>query len=398
MYKKINCWTVKIILVMFILTSQAAALNNKTGKIGKDMRIELDMHEKILQQILGHHDEDHAASHHIHSFYIDGYGALFTARGNITTDLIRSENLLIVDESKFEWNEKDGLIVKVKPEKNSIDKAGIKAEVKEVSKMLRLAVFEFLANYFSKVKMLKDSEKVTVHLDLNLHRIIKDKISRSEAKSLLPAAMQLTVAMDQLRAYRKNKIDENTLDKKIDQKLIYSEADDYSFSILSKVFETGINAIEKKGHKPFSVKASFIYFKEFGAVYFIDSGSFPFFIPYGTLGDISLIREDHKFSDFFKQSAKKTARMKKDDIDYQELISIMKNRLVRLIGEYGTNLDMLTDEQWLVTVVQAAASWPQDQSSSFVIKARKKDIDAFSQEKIDLKQFKEKIFIFEETL
>jgi hypothetical protein len=32
------------------------------------------------------------------------------------------------------------------------------------------------------------------------------------------------------------------------------------------------------------------------------------------------------------------------------------------------------------------------------MKAKKKDIDAFSREKIDLKQFKEKVFVIEEAL
>jgi len=246
--------------------------------------------------------------------------------------------------------------------------------------------------------MLKDHEKVTVHLDLKLRRIIKEKINRSEAKSLLPAAMQISVTMDQLRAYRKNKINENTLDKKMDQKLIYSGADDYSFNILSKVFETGINAVEDKGHRPFKISASFIHLKDFGAVYFLDSSRFPFSFPFGTLGDVSLIREDHKIDTFYKQSVRQTAEMKKDGIDHKKLISKLKSRLVRLMGEYGTNLDMLKAEQWLVTVVHVSLPVSREKSSRFVIKAKKKDIDAFSNEKIDLKQFKEKVLVFEDAL
>jgi len=386
----------KIILITFFLAfySTLLALQNiKT--IDKVLQKELNIQEKILEQILNHHDrESYITQHDVKGHYVDDYGILFLIpRLKFAIDYMKNIHFYPVytpaTTPRYRWSEEEGTIVKIESRVSKEDSIKAKKHVDQVIGKLHAMLFEFFADYFSTFKSLKSDQNVCVYFRLNIHHKMPVKLDNIYIDSVIPIALKAEVSMEDLRRYRRGKISEQELDKRIAFDIFYSESDSYNYRILSEVLETELQNIESDEIKKINVTTTYMYLDNYGLLFFLDAQR-DFLIHTGDTWP-SLLDTYEKATATAREKIYSQKREKsRRDEEHEQFIHELRSSIIKIIGQYGHTLDDIKDGEWIAIIVNFGATFPSRLDTKFTIRLAKKDIIAYNQEKLSLERLIDK--------
>jgi hypothetical protein len=382
---KVN--SIKLIIIAAMMIHINLFAFQKVETIDHLLKKELDIQEKILEQILSHHDKNkYIPERDIKGHYIDQYGIVFLVPSpKFGFDYLKTLHAYMpITAPKYEWSQEEASIIKIESKVTKADSLKAKKRVDAIIGSVHAMVFEFLADYFSTVKSLKADENVCVYLRLNLRPKIPIKVDEIFIDSVIPIAIKASVVMDDLRKYRRGKINERELDKKISFDLFYPDNDSYNYDILSEVFETGLNNIGDEENRKLDIATTYIYLKNYGLLFFLNAKHD--FLLYSRDTWPSLVFGYESAAEALREGRSREREASAQNEKNEVFITELRNEIIEIIGQYGHTLDEIQDHESIVILVNMGATFGTRLDSKFAIRMLKKDIVAFNKEKIPLKK------------
>ena len=259
--------------------------------------------------------------------------------------------------------------------------------VDEYLQDLRVAIFEFFADYISKVNWSNENDKVCIHFDIKINRKIPKEFDRTMIENIVPISLQASIKIADLKDFQMGNLTIEQLDRKIKFDKIMVDPQSYNYKILGDVIVSAVKSIKSGNVRPFTLYTTSFNIADLGAIYF-------------------LVTQHHSrgysnnIINFFEQllgdrSEKETNGDKQDK--FSSLLKEFRHRLVKSVVQYAHKLDNLNENQWIILLVNIGENYGSFKSR-FVMKIQKKHIDDFAENKISYKEFEEHVQIYEEEI
>jgi hypothetical protein len=337
--------------------------------------------------------------------YFEGYGVVFQVNYGghqlyVLSDRKLSESLQQV-EKKLRQVEKK--LSEVNPRQESedvlvlrsidnLEEAESETDMAERLENLKEQLTEFFGNYADAIGQLKDSDRITVLVNLgndhtfNIAPLLSQRITSNQI-SLLEA----TVKKSDIIEFRRGRINENEFRTRVS----FSERSQNSnakksLDIMAEIME---KALSRKYHNDFGAEniSRGIRLEGLGVLFFMK----------GVLDDKMLKSPINFYLDKYLggQEVKiiKKDREQKSKKRLHELLDGFKNALVEVVGDYGHTLRSLQPTEYVVVAVDFNAFWSptDDQPNRFIMKVQKKHLDQYNRGDIELAEFRNKVKFLE---
>ena len=378
----------KYILILIATLSFAKDNSIVTGIISEDLRHELKTHEVILERIIKHYDKNRIITHHnVSSYYIEGYGSIFEVQRFPTSEINLFNQFGDEDtksKTKYVWSDEKNAIVKFESKHSRDDSMQVIKMVDDYIKDIHLAVFEFFADYMSAANWTKGNENVLIHFDINLYRKIPKEYDRDMVEHIVPVALQAWISVEDLKKFYNGDLTIKQLDKKIKIEKINVNPKSYNYKILGDVMASAVKSVKAKGERPFTTYTTCFKKSDLGVLYF-------FVAQYNTdrpLNDVS------NFFDFLFGSRENDDKKIEENVHYNNVINELKFRLIKSVGQYAHKLDDLSENQWIILLVNIGNYG--NFKSRFVMKIQKKYVNQLTSDNLSFDEFRDHVQIFEE--
>ena len=259
-------------------------------------------------------------------------------------------------------------------------------------KHLKKQILEFLGNYADAIGQLKDSDCITVLVNLgNDHwyypLMDRHQMTNKEQVSILEA----TAKKSDLSAYRRGDISEN----EFSQRVVFNqrpqnEAMTKNLDIMANIIDT---ALSKKYYKEFGSegKTRGIYLEGLGVLFFMKANlSHKAFVP-----EIQVYFEEYLKTPDVKTIRK--GREKKSQMKIRELLDEFESALLEVVGDYSHTLSTLKPTDYVVVSVDPNDGWGYRESipSRFIMKVQKKELDNFNRGSMKLTELRKRVNFLE---
>ncbi|MBN1351202.1 hypothetical protein JXJ21_17415 [candidate division KSB1 bacterium] len=362
--------------------------------------------------------------------YLEGYGVIFSYQYEISRNIIlndilerdieqnlREDSILDVYEdrdSEFEQRvgkDEERLIIleKFGKEIDEAKNAYLKARQAEIearrkqhaksSEKMKAAkleeakikenMTEFLGEYCDAINQLKPDDQITVIvLPAESNALYLDGIARSfwldasAIKENQPERIFATVSHADVLAYRSGSIKKDSFEKRI--RFVSNETEsrmNRDISIMTEIFETGMDQISKKGVLRHSQTWG-AYIANFGAL---------FLMKIRNTAGLQIIQHGDEISQIMLRTSEKSY------VDFGKEMTQLKSTLIELLGAYGHTLTQLAENEWIGIALELKLPPQQqaDKRSTIFIKVKKKDVEDFSKEKLSDKRFRQRVVLTE---
>ncbi len=206
-----------------------------------------------------------------------------------------------------------------------------------------------------------------------------------------PVYSEVTAKKRDIVAYRRERISEAEFRKRIVSREHKPDASTMKkIGVLATILD---KALKRPDHlvRNFN-KTLGIYQEGLGALFFVNAGS-------GYRADHPVFKNKMKAS-FTSPTHRRTQG--KAGTEESQILDRFKEDLVNVVGDYGYSLRTLKPQEYIVVEVrfpERGLVWSDDWSDprGLVLKVRKKDVDAYIREDLDLAAFRQKVDIQEPT-
>jgi hypothetical protein len=382
---------IRIIFLLLVLTTTILAFKSgsQNGIISEDLRHALNTQEAILETIIKHYDKNRIIAHHnVVSYYIENYGILFEVQRFPTSEIDLFDQFgehAAQGRTKYAWSEEKNAIIKYEVKHSKKDSVQVIKLVDEYLQDLRVAIFEFFADYISKVNWLTENEKVCIHLDIKINRKIPKEFDRTMIEKFVPVSLQASIKVADLKDFQMGNLTIEQLDRKIKFDKILVDPQSYNYKILGDVIVSTVKSIKSGNVRPFTIYTTSFNIADLGVIYF-------------------LVTQHHSTGysnniiNFFEQllgdrSEKETYGDRQDK--FSSLLKEFRHRLAKSVGQYAHKLDNLNENQWIVLLVNIGGNYDSFKSR-FVIKIQKKHVNDYAENNISFEEFEEHVEFYDE--
>ncbi len=303
-------------------------------------------------------------------YYLANYGVIF----NVNYSLFNQARLSFDIDKRFRVGE-DNIIYIDTDEKPQETPNEFEKELDKIKE----SIARFLGSWTSALAELKPDEKITVIVDFNgffSNFVIQ---SASNLRQLVA-----TVPITDIKAYRKDNINEKEFVKRINFNEVMSNDED--ISILSNIIETSLANENSRNELGLSGHVKGIHFKGYGAIFFTEISS----------GANFYTRAWSIYTDAAKKGSGRTVTIKNlpDELkDTNKDIEKVEQKLIHLISNYGHNLRNLQPDEWVEIAIDFKGVPVKNNYSRTVLKVQKKIIDDYKRDNIKFDDFKKRVNI-----
>ena len=385
----------KIIIstVVFLLSISTFALGENRSP-NEALLEEIDIMEAVLSGLIGKNTNGVALwDSNVKGFYLNGYGvilnAAYPAQYNFSMVVLGPEDITApeAEDAKVAHAavelQKTQRVLAIK-DKDKIEKKDVIPEIKK-------ALITFFTKYASSISELKNDEKITAIFDLNGFSFMTSHI-----KGDPPQQIMATLSMDDIADFKRKKITDEELGKRI----IFDEIEsvDRDVSIFSNVIQTSLAHMKQDSAFGFQGNVKSIYLKGHGIVFMLDANVG---IKSFKLLNDNLKEMEKNLKDMEKKLEVTGTTINKKIVtkpiiangpkadDFKEY----EEKLVKIISKYGNTLSNIKSDEYVEVALRLNKLGIREGFSKGHIKVKKADIDNFHKGKINFDNFKKKVSV-----
>ncbi len=359
-----------LMIVGLIWALQPMILTAQSTFPGEQLIKDIEISASVLDRMIAPKGERFApfGRPNTRGYYVNNYGVIFNTKYSLSVRAILPAELELLYELKdsndfdFEFQSKS---------ENAQRKLETELE------QLKTTVIKFLSTWTSALIGKGADEKITVIIDINDSFFNWPGIAEQRLRRIIAS-----VAMSDIRAFRKDSINEAEFSRRVKFERI--ESSDEETFILSNIIETALareNQISPNvvGH----------HLKGYGAIFFAD-------IPFGAISYKNLNVLYRRAAEQYKTSRREIplrSEMKDDKDDPGKTIEKIEQKLIQILSNYGYNLKQLRPDEWVEIFLDYRDNVIRGQYSKSIIRVQKQEIDAFNREKINFDEFKKRVLV-----
>lgn len=389
-----RCLLVGLIIVFSLNLPMTGLAKSKVIDHAK-MKRDLNIMKAILDRIMNPNNSGSPwNAGNSRALFLDGNGVVFIYQSNHVDELfsLREYNSPVARKTYFKAMQyfkkhkenTDEIIINIEGKKTDKEQSETKRKeiIQKKEKELKTNIIGFLGDYCDAINQLQSNDKISVVL-LPFSSSYNSFVRILGHSNAFPELMVATVKKADISAYRKESINYNTFQKRVDFRIIEDNSSmAKDVQIMSGIFSS---AFQHDSNENLAVigDAWGTHLKDFGVLFMINARDSRRFqkMQFLTTGK-------NIWHNFFIDE------MEADDDDFTERLKNTQSKIIEILGDYGHTLRKLKDSEWIGVALEFGGSQHlKSEKSPLIIKVRKKDVMAFRKDKINLREFKKRVLI-----
>jgi uncharacterized protein (UPF0335 family) len=402
---------ITIIVILLLNIALIASAENQSSN--KELLEEIDIMEAVLDKLISKNNEIQFQGSNSRGFYLPDYGVIFNSSYNTGPQNIIGGDVIYTpapepttDSSSSYWF---NTVIR--------NRDGIDKEKKDIIPEIKESLLMFFTKYASSLSGLKPHEKITIVLDLDGFKSLP-----SGTKNNLPSQLTVTVSMNDILSFKKDKISIKELEKRV----VFNEIEsiDEDVAIFSNIIQTSLKHLkEDSGHdfpgRLTNVKSAFIQGDGIIFMANFNVGVKGFSYIYRDFrnawkeleyvrSEVSTVHENlaKQLNENMKKANKNKKMNKPLVTEFGPVISSnnitdkwddfekIEEKLEEIMSKYGHTLSKVKKDEWVEIFLDYSGMGMDNKFSRSIIKVKKCDIDDFNKEKIDFDSFRKKVSVF----
>lgn len=407
---------------VFSVKSFAGVSDEQIGQINRDIEIMENVLDKLIikdSPIYFNFDD------HVRGIYLDGFGLLFDVESYGLNGISRFISKTIKKIPNINVTHDREKKIKIDIDKDKyIDSEEVDKSAREKIDKTKELLFKFYRDYASSIKSLNPDDRICVNIRLrNDFGFIS-----SDDDERIPSQIRMSAISSDLAKFRREKLNEDKLQKKIKFTEIYDDESDRGIEIMEKILDTALEKGRSKRIPGLSGRTRGLYLDEFGVLFFspasIMEKNMRVVVKNAAEAEKRAKETEKKAKEYEKRAKEYEKRVKKykkrvgsdkdslsfsftfnmDDFDFDfhrskaetdSIVDKIRDDLLELLGQYGNTLKKVNDNEWIMIAVDLNDRFWNEDLYWLYIKVKKSDVIKYNREEINFDSFKKRVKVWQ---
>ncbi len=397
---------------VFSIKSFAGVSDEQMERINRDIEIMENVLDKLIikeSPIYFNFDD------HVRGIYLDGFGLLFDVESYGLNGISRfiSKTIKNIPNINIIHNREKKIRIDI-DEDEDIDAKEVDESSREKIDKTKELLFKFYRDYASSIKSLNPDDRICVNIRLrNDFGFIS-----SDDEERIPSQIRMSALVSDLTKFRKEKLSEDKLQKKIKFTEIYDDENDRDIEIMEKILDTALEKGRSKKIPGLSGHTQGLYLDEFGVLFFSPTSllekNIRVIVKNASEAEKRAKDAEKRAKEHEKRVMKYKKRVNSDDdslsfsftfdtgdfdfhrskAETDSIVNKIRDDLLELLGQYGHTLKKIKDSEWIMIAVDLNDRFWDEDLCWLYIKVKKSDVIKYNKDEINFDSFKKRVKVW----